>query len=122
MAKSAKAKAKKATKRAKPRTPALPGMEDHAIRPLESVARRYAEIRDERQELTREEVALKASAKTLMHKHGKTVYKHGGVSIRLIPGEEGIKVKVSKPGEDDDTPMDVTDAGEDDGDTSTDVA
>jgi hypothetical protein len=35
----------------KPRSAPLPGMEDHAIRPLETLAHEYADIRDRRMEL-----------------------------------------------------------------------
>lgn len=43
-----------------PRTAWLPGLEDHAIRPLDTAAAEYADIRDQRMELTRQEVDLKA--------------------------------------------------------------
>lgn len=90
--KSAKPKAK----RKRPRPAALPGMEDHGIQPLDDVAQRYAEIRDERMELTKEEIELKAQARKLMHKYEKNIYRHNGIEIRLVQGEEDVKVKVRK--------------------------
>lgn len=53
--------------------------------------------------LTRSEVDLKAKAMKLMKQHGKTTYKHNGIAIELIAGEEEIKVRVKKPVEDDGT-------------------
>jgi hypothetical protein len=77
-------------------------MEDHAIAPLEAVANEYAEIRDERMTLTTREKSLKVRTCDLMHKHKKTVYRHNGVEITLIPGEEDVKVRVKKADDDDD--------------------
>jgi hypothetical protein len=37
-----------------------------------------------------------------MHKHKKTIYRHNGVEITLVPGEEDVKVRVKKAEEDDD--------------------
>lgn len=42
------------TKTKAPRSGALPGMEDHAIKALDDVAASYADIRDQRMELTRD--------------------------------------------------------------------
>jgi hypothetical protein len=78
----------------RPRDRALPGLEDDAIRELESLAGDYADIRDRRQALTTEEVACKQRVMALMHEHQKTVYKRNGIEIRLEPGEETVKVKI----------------------------
>lgn len=51
-------------------------------------------------ELLREEVDLKSRAMKLMKKYGKSKYKHNGIEILIEPGEETIKVKVRKAGED----------------------
>jgi hypothetical protein len=121
MAKTKKGSKKKAAARArttarplplrkpKPRTPALPGMEDHAIKPLEDIATAYADVRDRRIELNAEEHELKDHAKALMKKYDKTIYKHGGVEIRIVPGEDDVKVKIAKPGDE----VEDTDDGED---------
>ena len=108
------AAAKQAPERpARPKNRDLPGMEDRAIRALEEVAEKYADIRDQRMQLTEDEHALKQHAMALMRKHGKTIYKHNGVEILIVPGEDDIKVKVKKAedakhddGDDDDEPAD----------------
>ena len=102
-----KPKPKRTTPRRTPRTATLPGMEDHAIPELEAIAQQYADIRDQRIELTLQERGLKSDAIAAMHKHGRTAYEHDGVTIRLVPGEEEIKVKVriAKEDEDDAEPV-----------------
>lgn len=57
--KQAEASSKSRTRK-QPRTGSLPGMEDHAIKALDLVAADYADIRDSRMDLTRQEVDLKA--------------------------------------------------------------
>lgn len=74
----------------------LPGMEDRAIKPLEDIAASYADVRDRRIALNTEEADLKKTALALMHKYGKTVYKHDGIEIHLVAGEENVKVKIHK--------------------------
>lgn len=69
-------------------------IEDRRIKALDDVGRKYAEIRDARIELNREESVLKELAKKLMHQYDKTIYKHGEIEIILSPGEEEIRVKV----------------------------
>lgn len=98
------------TRPKKPKPTALPGMEDHAIPELENLAHDYADIRDRRMELTDQEHTLKINAVRLMHKHGKTIYQHDGVTITLVQGDEDVKVRVKKTADDDDdTP--ATDSG-----------
>ena len=104
MAKKTSASKSTATVRRRGRPPknaALPGMEDHAIKPLEEVAARYAEIRDERMELTQREHTLKEHALKLMKKYDKTIYRHDGVEITVVPGEDDVKVRVKKAGDED---------------------
>jgi hypothetical protein len=86
--------------RGRPRAAALPGMEDHAIKPLEDVATEYAEIRDARMELTDREHGAKVLALKLMKKYDKTIYRHNGVEITVVPGEDDVKVRVKKAGDD----------------------
>lgn len=85
----------------RPRAAALPGLEDHAIKPLEDVAEEYAAIRDERMQLTDREHDAKALALKLMKKYDKTIYRHNGIEITVIPGEDEIKVRVKKTDDDD---------------------
>jgi hypothetical protein len=93
-------------KRSTPEQVAL--IADAAIKPLESLAKRYREIRDERITLTSEEVELKAKTLAMMHKYHKAVYRRDGIEIRIEPGEESIKVKVHR----EDEPSDDRDDGD----------
>jgi hypothetical protein len=74
-------------------------MEDRTIKPLEDIAEEYVEIRDQRMDLTQREHALKQHAMKLMKKYDKTHYKHDGVEIFIVPGEDDVKVKVKKAGD-----------------------
>lgn len=94
-------------KRGRPRRPVdqpLPGMEDARIGELEAVAESYADIRDRRMELTQEEAELKATAIKVLHKYNKLIYKRNGIEIRLVVGDEGVKVKVRKESDEDEAP------------------
>src|SRR5947207_4768579 len=106
---AAKKKAAKVVK--KVRQKRLPGMADAKLEALHSAALDYAEIRDKRQELTKQEVELKGSLLTLMHKHKREHYEYNGVTIDLVAEQETVKVRVAKAKVDDDTPEEVSDAG-----------
>src|SRR5882757_11238286 len=101
--KKAKQKKKVAVKKG-PRQKSLPGMEDRKITTLDNAALRYAEIRDERQQLTKQEVEAKSKVSDLMHANKKTHYKHGNIVIDLVPEGEKVKVKIKPEGEEDDEP------------------
>src|ERR1035438_3134029 len=74
----------------------LPGMADAKIQALHNAAMDYADIRDQRQALTKQEVDLKEKLICLMHAHKKEVYDYNGVHIELIvevapqPEEKGL--------------------------------
>lgn len=85
----------------KPRSQDLPGLENRAIKPLEQIAAAYAQVRDQRMELNKEEASLKLQALKLMKKFDKVIYKHDGIEIRVVPGEETVKVKISKTDDED---------------------
>jgi hypothetical protein len=104
--------------RTRAKSQALPGMEDHAIKPLEEIAEQYAEIRDQRMELTQSEHTLKINALKLMKKYGKTIYRHNGVEILVIAGEDDVKVRVRKADETD-AGLDVDELDAPDGDAVT---
>src|SRR5262249_8168157 len=76
----------------RPKSQALPGMEDRAIKALEDIAHDYADIRDRRMALTTEESRLKQRALALMHQHQRSRYKRNGIEIRVVPGEEKLAV------------------------------
>ena len=78
----------------KPRQASLPQMEDRAIAELQRGAIEYAEVRDERMTLTKDEVARKGTLLRLMKKHNKLSYAYDGVVITVVPGEETVKVRV----------------------------
>lgn len=74
----------------------LPGMEDRMLEDLETAATDYAEIRDQRMALNKEEVQLKATLLSLMKKHGKENYKRDGIEVNIVHEEETVKVRVKK--------------------------
>lgn len=84
-----------------PKPQDLPEMEDREIRPLHEAALEYAEIRDSRMALNKQEVELKGRLLGLMKQHGKETYAYDGVEVRIVHEEETVKVKV-KAHEDDD--------------------
>jgi cation transport regulator ChaB len=77
----------------------LPGMEERIIKDLHECAIEYAEARDRRQEIGREEVELKTRLLALMKKHQKEAYEFQGVRITIVHEEETVKVKITKPKE-----------------------
>lgn len=77
-----------------PRQVAL--IEDARIGPLDKVADAIGEVRDNMNELRAEEKGHLQVAKKLMHQYGKQVYKHAGVQITLVPGDEKVQVRVLK--------------------------
>lgn len=111
MAKKAKKKSpkkptakKKAAVKKGPRQTSLPGMEDRRITALDNAALSYAEIRDQRMDLSKSEVEAKSKVSDLMHANKKTHYKHGNIVIDLVPEGEKVKVKIKPEGEEDDEP------------------
>ena len=78
------------------KTKRLPGMEDSEIEELEDAAKEYANIRDDRMNLTREESSLKETLLELMKKNKKEIYRHDGVKVKVVHEEETIKVKILK--------------------------
>jgi hypothetical protein len=106
---AAKTKAKKAAPKPKKapvakhkiaRQKSLPGMEDTKIAGIESCALDYAEMRDERQRIGKDEVTLKNRLLDLMHKAGKTEYHRNGISITVVTEKEMVKVRVKSESSD----------------------
>jgi hypothetical protein len=77
----------------------LPGMENRKIEELDTAAREYVEHRDERMAAMKEEVQLKTTLLSMMHKHRKTVYMCEDVTIQVVAESEKVKVRVEKPKE-----------------------
>ena len=86
----------------------LPGMENREIKELNDAAEEYASIRDERQQLTVQEVGLKAKVLSLMHKRKMNDYVFNGIEIHVIMEEETVKVKVPKKKDADGEAVDMT--------------
>lgn len=101
-----KKKAAKAAKKAarKPRQEQLPGMKDRKLAALHNAALEYAEIRDERQELTKKESDLQKTLLSLMHKAKKEHYEYAGVECNLVVEKEKVKVRVKKAQVDEEPP------------------
>ena len=79
----------------------LTGMEDAEIEGLEALAEEYVSVRDQRQQLTLEEVRLKKEILDAMHANKKETYNHGGCEIRVVVEKEKVKVKMVKETEPD---------------------
>lgn len=80
----------------KPRQKRLPTMDDPALDEIETLAEDYADVRDRRIQLNKEEKPLKDGLLAQMKKHGKTTYHHGGVTVTVVPEGETVKVKIAK--------------------------
>jgi hypothetical protein len=88
------------------RKPHLPGMEDPVVSALDEAAIAYAELRDQRMALLKQEVSLKQRTLALMKKYRKTIYRHDGIEIDIVPAEEMVHVKVRKAATDEDEDAD----------------
>jgi tryptophanyl-tRNA synthetase len=80
----------------------LPTMTDRKIEALEDAALAYAEVRDERIELSKSEIDKKSDLMALMHQHKKKSYHRGNIHIDLIVEKEKIKVKIKSQSDDSD--------------------
>ena len=80
-----------------PRERTLPGMEDRANKVLEGIAIEYAEIRDQRMALNKDEATLKQRALGELKRLGRQGYHRNGIDISIVPGEETLRVRVSPP-------------------------
>ncbi len=76
----------------------LPGV-PKGIPELEQIGLDYASARDERMEILKHEVELKAKAMEAMQKHSLTEYKVEGLCMKIVPGEAKLKVTVEKDAE-----------------------
>jgi len=88
------AKAARKPRTRQPRQAAL--IEDARIGPLDKIASAIGDCRDNMNELRTEEKGHLQVARKLMHQYGKSVYKHAGVEIVLVPGDEKVRVRVLK--------------------------
>ncbi len=89
---------RKAKKRGKPapRSQALPGMEQVRNRQLDRACESIGESRDAMNRLRKEEADDLRMALREMHDKKVTVYRHAGVELVRVPGEEKIRVRTTK--------------------------
>jgi hypothetical protein len=86
---------KKDKGKGKPRQQRLPGTDDNKIADLEAAAENYAEVRDERMALLKQEVDLQESLLKLMKKHDRVSYRRDGIKITVVEKSEKVRVRVS---------------------------
>jgi hypothetical protein len=72
-------------------------MQDTAIKPLEDIAAAYADVRDQRMALNKDEHDLKQAALKLMKKYGKVIYRHEGIEIRWCPAKRTSRSRSGSP-------------------------
>jgi hypothetical protein len=87
--------------KAKPKQQPLKGMEERVIQDLQDKAIEYADVRDERMKLSRQEGELQGELLALMHKHKKKTYAYQGVEITVVVEKEKAKVKVKSVDDED---------------------
>lgn len=90
---------------AKNKTGSLPGMERKAIKEIEKLADEYAELRDDRMAVLKNEVDAKAKLIDAMHRNGVNTYEFedDGETVTVeLKSEEKVKVKrgTTEPDED----------------------
>jgi hypothetical protein len=79
-----------------PRPQDLPGVDHRNLADIEAVALDYAEVRDRRMALTKDEAALKQQIIGLLKHHKKTTYRREGLELAIVPGEERLRVRVTR--------------------------
>ena len=71
-------------------------MDDPKIEELEGLAEDYAEVRDERMELSTRESNLTKDLLSAMKRLKRESYVHEGISIKIIHEKENVKVRINK--------------------------
>jgi hypothetical protein len=96
-----------ARKKNQPELPEMegPGVAPVRIKAIDKLADAYIEIRDQRVQMTPQEVAAKQSLIAALHKHadklgtdpatGVIVYRYDTILITLEPGKEKLRVKTA---------------------------
>jgi hypothetical protein len=78
----------------KPRQKRLPGVEDRRIEELDGIAESIQDVRAQKNELSQTEKQYLVQALQLLRKHDKQVWKHGGVELVRVPGDEKVRVRL----------------------------
>jgi hypothetical protein len=73
----------------------LPGIEKK-IKEIHEKGLQYAAVRDERMQLTQQEVKLQGELLELMKKHELTRYQVEDVEMEIVPVKERVKVRIKK--------------------------
>lgn len=97
--KPAKAKGKARAPRTRkpgPRSQTLPGMEQVRIARLDNLCEAIAETRGEINDLKATEIGNEQAALKVMQANDVMAYKHGGVQLLRVPGDEKLSVRTSK--------------------------
>ena len=79
-----------------PKQKSLDGMQDRAIDELEDLAVEYAQKRDARMAVGKEEVQLKEKILSIMDKGKREKYVHEAVEITVIAEKRKVRVKIHK--------------------------
>lgn len=94
-------------KRTAPRQPALPGTEQLRNARLDRLCESIGEGRETKNALILEEKADLQAALREMHDKNVTAYRHAGVELYRIGGEERLRVRLTKEDASDMTPSDA---------------
>jgi len=76
-----------------PRSRTLPGLEETRLSSLDNICESIAESRSQMNKLRQEEQDDMNSALKLLRKHQRTSYRHNGVELARVPGEEKLRVR-----------------------------
>jgi len=92
----AKSKKAKPARKPRPKQGQLPGLEDPKIPAIDEAADNYAEVRDERMELTKTEVTRRDTLLRLMQENGLETYRYDGRVVKVVKSEIKVKVVAAK--------------------------
>lgn len=85
--------AKTGKPRGRPRSQPLPGLEEARLSKLDNLCESIGESRSQMNKLRQEEAQDLRAALKLMRKHERTSYRHAGVEMARVPGEEKLRVR-----------------------------
>lgn len=74
----------------------LPGLEQVRSQKLDNICESIADTREQMNTLRTEEKDEKRGALTTMREQNLTTYRHAGVELVRVPGEERLRVRTSK--------------------------
>lgn len=79
----------------RPKTPALPGLEDMAaVASLDRICSSLADIRFQLNEARQQEKERAVDAIRELRKHGRTAYKSHGIELVRVAGDEKVRVRL----------------------------